>query len=320
MAIPSFQDLMLPVLQSLADGKTKYKEEIFEHISSKLGLTSDDLGIITKTGASLFKTRVEWAFKWLGKTNLIKAFRAEFSTRAEYTITDRGLQALKESPSKIDIDYLRKYPEFHDFNKSNQTNDAKICGDETRNVSVCEDTKITFNDATPEEDIDRLFNILQSKLSDELIEVVKSISPQFFERLVIDLLLRMGYGGSKEEAGRSVGKTGDGGIDGIINEDRLGLDKIYVQAKRWEGSVGRPIVQAFVGSLSEHHAKKGILITTSSFTKEAKQCVEKVEHQVSLIDGEKLVELVIEHNLGVNIAYNYEIKKIDRDYFSEEDI
>ncbi len=315
MAIPTPNDFMLLIIRFLSDCKQRSNHEIIDNVSIMANLTDDDLTFMTLSGNLLYKKRIGWAITWLSKTKLIKQV-----SRGLYSITDRGLQALKESPNKIDRDYLRKYPEFNEFYKPSQRNEDEASRDEAKNTVLDENTRKTITDEAPEETIEKSFNILRSSLSSELIDVVKSISPQFFERLVIDLLLRMGYGGSREEAGKAVGKAGDGGIDGVINEDRLGLDKIFIQAKRWEGSVGRPIVQAFVGSLSEHHAKKGILITTSSFTKDAKQCVEKVEHQVSLIDGEKLVELMIEHNLGVNTAYNYEIKKIDRDYFSEEDI
>jgi len=159
---------------------------------------------------------------------------------------------------------------------------------------------------------------LRENLADELLETVKRIDPSFFEKLVIDLLLKMGYGGSRAEAGKAVGKTGDGGIDGIIDEDKLGLDKIYIQAKRWENTVGRPIVQAFVGSLAGNHSKKGIFITTSDFTKDAREYIDKIDSRISLVDGRKLVELMIDHGLGVSTSNTYEIKKVDRDYFPED--
>ena len=304
MAIPEFQEFMLPTLKIMSDKIMRKNREIYDLVAENINLTNEDKAEMLPSGTQpRYANRADWALHYLHRAGLIDVPKRGFSI-----ITDEGLKVLKENLTRIDRKYLTRFPKFIEY--------------VSRGPEVKDNTKISseknFEQTTPEEEIDHVNKKLNQALSDELLGVIKSVKPSFFEQLVIDLLLKMGYGGSKAEAGKAVGKSGDGGIDGIINEDRLGLDKVYVQAKRWEATVGRPQIQAFVGSLAGHHSNKGIFITTSEFSKEAREYIEKINSQISLIDGSKLVDLMIEHNLGVNVAQTYEIKKIDRDYFPED--
>jgi restriction system protein len=214
---------------------------------------------------------------------------------------------LKSNPTDLRVKHLKQYPEFVDFHTSSnkQENGGEAAGDEEQT-------------ATPEEIFESAYQELRGSLANELLMQISKNSPEFFEHLVVKLLVRMGYGGSIKDAGQAIGKGGDEGIDGIIKEDRLGLDVIYIQAKRWQGSVGRPEVQKFVGALHGQRAKKGVFITTGAFTRDAEQYVSTIDPKVVLIDGSRLVDLMIDHNLGVSIVDAYEIKKIDSDFFFEE--
>jgi restriction system protein len=226
----------------------------------------------------------------------------EAPARGTVRITDRGKQVLANRPPRIDIRFLSRFPEFQEFRASTRP---------PRKESVEE----TLNGATPEEEIESIWRTLRDELAEELLTQVKNVPPSFFERLVVDLLVAMGYGGSRIEAAESVGRSGDGGIDGIIKEDKLGLDAVYVQAKRWDGAVGRPTVQGFAGSLEGVRARKGVLITTSSFTREAYTYVEHIEKRIVLIDGPQLVRLMIDHHVGVSTVRIYDVKRVDTDYF-----
>jgi restriction system protein len=227
--------------------------------------------------------------------------------RCWYQITERGIEVLKKNPQKIDIKFLHKFPEFVEFLETKR--------DES---SVTATTVVMPSETNPEEALESAFQELKHTLASDILQSVKDCSPQFFERLVIDVLVKMGYGGSRKEAGQAIGKSGDEGIDGIIKEDKLGLDIIYIQAKRWENPVGRPETQKFVGALQGQRARKRIFITTSNFTKDALDYVKNIESKIILIDGALLAELMIEHNVGVATVASYEIKKIDSDYFIED--
>lgn len=220
-------------------------------------------------------------------------------------ITERGKQVLLSKPKTINVKFLEQFPEFIAF-RDNQKS-------ETTTIT----TELVQN-STPEEVLEDTHRKLNSQLANELLEVVKNSSPAFFERLVVSLLVQMGYGGTLADAARVIGRSGDEGIDGIINEDRLGLDAIYIQAKRWEAVIGRPEIQKFVGALQGQRAHKGVFITTSDFTKEAQEYVKNITNKVVLINGLRLTSLMIENNVGVSVAASYEVKKIDSDYFSEE--
>ena len=302
MAIPDFQSLMLPVLRALGDGKERKNSDVANSLADELSLTDEERNALLPSGKQrTFRNRVSWAQVYLRQAGLIE------STRRGYgKITEKGLEELSARPEKIDIKFLMRFPEFQKSRKG------------LRNVPDQTDTMDKSTENTPEELIEFGFEKITKDVASELLKRIKNCTPEFFERLVIQLLLKMGYGGSREDAGRRIGGSGDGGVDGIINEDKLGLDVIYIQAKKWENVVGRPEIQKFIGALHGRHAKKGVFITTSYFSSEARACVENIENRVVLIDGEQLAQFMIDHNVGVSTVDTYEIKKIDSDFFSEE--
>jgi restriction system protein len=248
-----------------------------------------------------FANRVGWARTYLRKAGLL-----DYPSRGTFRITELGRAALAENPSAITIAYLSKYAGFNEFKRAGTTGGNPI-GE-------------TADALTPVEALEAGYQQLRASLAGELLDQVKSRSPDFFENLVVDLLVRMGYGGSRKEAGERIGKSGDGGVDGIIKEDKLGLDVVYIQAKRWDGPVGRSTVQAFAGSLEGHRARKGVMITTSRYTNEAIEYVKNIEKRIVLIDGEQLVQYMIDHNVGVADVASYSVKRIaleDLDYFDD---
>ncbi len=301
MPIPGFQKIMLPFLNALNDGKEHTADEVIEPIAIGLHLSDSDLDEILPSGMqSRFDNRVGWA-----RTHLKKAGLIESTGRGRFKITQRGQNILKNPPPEIDIKFLMQFPEFIEFkNTSKQENRQNQKEDEPNQ--------------TPEEILESSYQNLRHELAQELLERIKKCSPRFFERLVVDLLVTMGYGGSRKDAGEAIGRSGDGGIDGIIKEDRLGLDAVYIQAKRWEANVGRPVVQAFAGSLEGQRARKGVLITTSQFSQDAHDYVTRIEKKIVLLDGEQLAQLMIDHGVGVTEMATYTVKKIDLDYFGEE--
>lgn len=302
MAVPDFQTVMLPFLRTLESGSELHFREIVDSICNAMHLTEQDRSERIPSGlATLVDNRIGWARTYLKKAGLI-----ESPKRAYYHITRRGLELLRENPSRVDIKLLSRFPEFVAFRELRHPDAAKI--DPTPEAAG----------VTPEEALESAYGGLRVNLEAELLDRVKEASPSFFERLVVELLVSMGYGGSLHDAGQAVGKSGDGGIDGIIKEDRLGLDIIYIQAKRWEASVGRPEVQKFAGALQGHRARKGVMITTSSLTKDAVEFARGIDSKLILIDGPTLTGLMIDHNVGVSPVRHYEVKKIDSDYFAED--
>ncbi len=300
MAVPDFQSLMLPLLRFAADGEHSLAEAR-DHLAKEFSLSDSELTELLPSGRQTkFSNRVAWA-----KVYLVQAGLLISSRRAYFRISDVGRDVLKHPPDRIDIKFLEKYPEFAEF----------------RTVKKHEPHHETANETTepdtPEETLERAYASIRSGLASELLVRLKSATPQFFERLVVQLLLKMGYGGY-EEAGTNTGKTGDEGIDGVIKEDRLGLDSVYLQAKKWEGTVGRPEIHKFVGALHGKRAKKGVFITTGVFSSDAIEYVEHIDPRVVLIDGKKLSELMIDFELGVVTIENYAIRRIDSDYFAEE--
>jgi restriction system protein len=296
---------MLPLLQLLADKR----EYIFKDAVSMLGkqfkLTDQELSELLPSGQSLlFANRVGWARTYLKKASLLDAPK-----RGVVSITERGLDVLRSKPKKIDNNLLKQFPEFLEFQNIKK-------GDSEALSPI--DTSLTERQ-TPEETIDLAYQSIRQSLAQELIDTVCRLSPSFFERLVVELLVKMGYGGSIKDAGKAIGKTGDEGIDGTIKEDKLGLDIIYIQAKRWQAGniVGRPELHKFVGALAGQGAKKGIFITTSSFSKDALNYAPKNETKIVLKDGVQLAQLMIDYNLGVSVQRAYEIKRLDNDYFEE---
>jgi len=298
MTIPDYQSIMLPLLEFAGDQEEHSRNEAIEHVSKFFKLTDEEKRQLLPSGTKqIINNRVGWA-----KTYLKKAGLLEYPKRGYFKITDLGLNILEDKPEKINNRYLMNFPSFLEFRK-------------TRVVKK-EDTDFE-EEKTPLELIENGVQQINLELGDELLENIKISSPTFFERLVVDLLVRMGYGGSIIDAGSAIGRTGDEGIDGVIKEDKLGLDNIYIQAKRWKSSVGRPELHAFVGALQGKRSRKGIFITTSSFTDTAKKYVNSIETKVALIDGETLVRYMIENDVGVITRDTYKIKELDADYFDE---
>lgn len=303
MPIPDFQTIMLPALKILAKGEVMNTPQIREKLSKQFKLNEEEKNELLPSGTvPRFDNNVSWALTFLVKAKLI-----EKPTRGQYLLSERGKKTLRESPDRVDMRFLTRFPEYVEW----------------RGQSKRQATSTPANaqqiEHTPEELIGSGYQIFRETLTKEILERTRGCTPRFFERLVVELLLRMGYGGSLPEAGQIVGKSGDGGIDGVIKEDKLGLDFVYIQAKRWENSVGRPLVQAFAGSLLGHGARKGVMITTSYYTPEAREFVKTLgDQKIVLIDGNELAALMIDYNVGVSTVSTYEIKKIDSDYFEEE--
>jgi restriction system protein len=295
---------MLPYLKTVADKKEWAFHDLIETIALKLKVSEDERKIMLQSGAQrIFDNRVGWARTYLKKAGLVESTRRGF-----VKITNRGLEVLSQNPDLINVKFLKQFPEFIEFqNTKRETNENET--DETQELSE-----------TPEELLETAYQKIRKSLAQELINKVIQLPPTFFEKLVVDLLVKMGYGGSLADAGKAIGKTNDEGIDGTIKEDKLGLDIIYIQAKRWQpgSTVGRPEIQKFVGALAGQGAKKGIFITTSSFSKEAWEYQPKNETKIVLIDGEQLAQMMIDHDLGVYPTNKYEIKKVDHDYFGDD--
>jgi len=292
---------MLPLLQHFADGEEHANQETMDALAKGLQLTEAERGQLLPSGKqTIFTNRVAWAKSHFKQAGLLDAPR-----RGVYRLTERGREVLHSHAGPITLRFLDQFPEHRAF-RSQTKADVQV-----------EDSQPS-NTLTPQEYIESGYQQMRTTLATDLLTRVKECSPDFFERLVIELLLAMGYGGSRQEAGQAVGKSGDGGIDGIIKEDRLGLDVIYIQAKRWEGIVGRPEVQKFAGALQGQRARKGIFLTSSAFTKEAVAFAAAIESKIVLIGGEELVALMIDHNIGVTPVASYEIKRIDTDYFTGE--
>ncbi|WP_296753089.1 restriction endonuclease [Thiobacillus sp.] len=302
MAIPDFQSIFLPLLKACADGQEHTKQELLPLLANQFELTEGELAIKLASGKQgMFDNRVGWAKSYLKQAGLL-----EMVKRGVFRITARGLQVLHENPQPLNVKYLKRFPEFVAFNAGKPKDESKPA------------EPVALNQETPDELIAGGYKQLREALALEVLDQIKSVSPARFEELVVDLLLKMGYGGTQEDAGRVVGKSGDGGIDGIINEDRLGLDVIYIQAKRWEADVGRPEIQKFVGALAGNKASKGVFITSSGFSKGAAEYASQVNHRVVLIDGPMLAELMMDHDLGVSTKDVYTVKRLDTDYFEED--
>jgi restriction system protein len=297
---------MLPVLQLASDGKEHKFSQAVEMLANKFGLTTEErIELLPSGSQAVFNNRVGWARSYLKQAGLLTSPKRGF-----FTITEKGTELLATNPTRIDTSILEQYPEFIEFKNRRK--------DKAEGESEIESAFEQESTLTPEDALAAAYNKLRSALESEILSAVKEASPSFFERVVVDLLVKMGYGGNRQDAGRALGKSGDGGIDGIINEDRLGLDVIYIQAKRWEGVVGRPEIQKFAGALQGQRARKGVFITTSSFTKEAKEYASVIDSKIILIDGEHLSKLMAEHNVGVSTVGQYEVKKLDSDYFDNE--
>lgn len=307
MPIPTYDRLMLPLLEYASDGEVHHIRDAVSVLADHLRLTVEERNELLPNGKKYrFDDRLQWANTYLKKAALLNSVG-----RGLFQITERGLSVLKSNPPYIDQNYLMQFPEFVAFKTPPRHDMTDV------EQTVYPETQ---PEKTPEELIDSVYQDLRRKLADELLEIILNSSPAFFERLVVDLLLAMGYGGSFG-TGKSIGQSGDGGIDGYIDEDKLGLDRIYIQAKRWspDTAVGRPAVQGFVGSLMGAKATKGVFITTSNFSKQAHEYAESLSNlKIILINGQLLTQLMIEHGVGVSVQETYVVKKVDRDYFDIE--
>ena len=302
MAIPNFQTIMLPLLQLASDGKAHNVVIATEKLAQSFNLTEDEKLDLIPSGSPRFYNRVSWA-----KTHLKKAGLINYPQRGYFQITNKGCDVLKEKPSEINMKYLMRFDEYVEFRKAYQAGSKEEHNDEDEEL-------------TPEEEFDKAYQKIRNDLADELLDTILKCSPSFFEKLVLDLLFAMGYGGTQREATRSIGRSGDGGVDGVIDEDRLGLENIYIQAKRWqpENKVGRPQIQAFVGALTGKNARKGVFISTSDFTNDARNYVKSLNIKVVLINGDRLTNHLIDFGVGLSTRSKYEIKHLDSDYFELE--
>lgn len=302
--VPDYQSIMLPLLQLVADKQEHKFRDVLEDLAAHFKLTDEERKELLPSGLQpIFDNRVGWA-----KTYLKKAGFLDSPRRATIVITQRGLDVLSQKPSELNVRYLSRFPEFLEFRTPKR--DISMENQRTEEVST----------QTPKEILENAYQKIRTSLAQELLNKVIELPPTFFERLVVELLVKMGYGGSIKDAGGAIGKSGDEGIDGTIKEDKLGLDIIYIQAKRWQpgNNVGRKEIQSFVGALEGQRAMKGIFITTSSFAQPAIDYVQHINKKIVLIEGEQLANLMIDHDIGVTKSGSYDIKKIDSDYFSED--
>jgi len=303
MAIPDYESLMLPLLRLSADGSTHKFSDAVDRLADELGLSDDDRTELLPSGMQpVFRNRVGWAKSYMKQAGLLI-----FPKRGLFEITERGLAVLKNNPERLDNSVLKEFPEFRDFKSRRRSKEIQAPAESTESVE------------SPEDQMASAFRRFQSEIETELLSIVKQVNPTYFEQIVVDLLVAMGYGGNRQDAARAVTKqSGDEGIDGVIKEDRLGLDVIYVQAKRWKNKVvGRPEIQKFAGALQGKRASKGVFITTASFSKEAVDFSESIGSKIILIGGDKLAQLMIEFSIGVSTIGQYLIKQIDSDYFDQ---
>ena len=303
MPIPDFQSVMRPLMDVISDGKEHSMREALDRLADHFELAEEERKRLLPSGQQeVFTNRVAWA-----KTHLRMAGLIEATARGVFKITPRGQELLQTTKDRLDLRLLQKQPGYLEA-RGRKREKSTPNGEQAKDDA----------DQTPEELMEESFQALRESLGSEILSKLKGSSPAFFERLVVELLVRMGYGGTRKDAGQAIGKSGDEGIDGIIKEDRLGLDTIYIQAKKWQQTVSRPEIQKFAGALQGFRAKKGIFITTSDFSKEAVEYSARIESKIVLIDGERLWNLMIDFGIGVSTTATYEVRKIDNDYFSEE--
>ncbi len=307
MPVPDYQSLMLPLLRFAADGEEHSLKQAVGDAARVFKLSDTERQELMPRGVQTkLYNRLTWARSHLGKAAFLTA-----AGSGRFKITADGIRAAQENPNGINVKVLQRYPAY-------VASVAAARGTYLPKASHPVTEAEEISQQTPQELLERSFLELQTQLAQELLDRIGKCSPAFFERLVVDLLVAMGYGGSRKDAGQAIGKSGDEGIDGIIKEDRLGLDAVYVQAKRWKGTVGRPDVQAFAGSLEGHRARKGVFITTSQFSAEARDYIGRIEKKIILLDGPQLADLAIEYKVGVAEATTYSVKRLDLDYFEEE--
>ncbi len=305
MAVPGYQEFMLPLLRIAGDANEHSVVEAMATLAVQMKISDEDREALLPSGTQTqFSNRVGWAVTYLTKSMLI-----EKTGRGRFKITPRGVDVLKNSPARIDNKFLEQFPEYQAFKTKKKEKLASVGGTKDGDAGVADPV------ITPDEQLELAYNELRETLADDLLHRVRAGTPKFFEKLVVELLVAMGYGGSREDAAQVVGKSGDGGIDGVIKEDRLGLDMVYVQAKRVESGIGPGAIREFVGSLGEHKANKGVFITSGDFTSGARDAAAKAHSRIVLIDGEQLAEFMIDHGVGVTVHQTYTVKKLDSDYF-----
>lgn len=306
MAVPDYQSFMLPLLKIAGDGQEHSLGDVRELLARQFNLAEEDRKEMLPSGRQpKLDNRISWARTYLTKAGLL-----EKTGRGKFRITPKGLETLKQNPHEITSSFLEQFPEFLEFKRMERLpkDDASREAEPSQKL-----------EQTPEERLETSYQSLRRGLAQELLERVKKCSPAFFERLVVDLLVAMGYGGSRQDAGQAVGQSGDGGIDGVIKEDRLGLDYVYIQAKRWENVVDASEVRDFIGALEGKKATKGVLITTSKFSEPAEKAADQAHtKKIVLIDGKRLSELMMDYSIGVTEVATYVVKKVDLDYFEEE--
>lgn len=305
MPIPDYQTLMLPLLKIAGDGKIHTKRDAVTELAVQFGLTEAERKELLPSGKQeIFDNRVGWA-----RTYIKHALLIEYVQRGQFRITDRGKQILAEKPERIDNAFLRRFPEFIEFQRRSRT----ATSEESEAAVLAVETD------TPDDLMATGYLNRRRQIEEDALERVKHCSPEFFERLVVKLISAMGYGGTLADAGKAIGKSGDGGVDGVIKEDRLGLEQIYIQAKRWDdASVGRPEIQKFVGALLGKRARKGIFLTTSTFTKDAREYASSLETKVILIDGAELAAFMFDFEVGISTESTYVVKRVDNDFFEDD--
>jgi len=304
MPVPDFQTLMLPVLELFASGKTSIKECI-QPLRDRFDITYEEAAETLQSGQTVLYNRAHWARTYLGKAGLLESPR-----RGHHIITKRGRDFLRSNPEQIKTSDLKKIHDFMEWTSS----------DEADPTEKSPTDAVVDDDQTPEDTIQKAHQLINSALRDDLIAALLQVSPTRFELLILDLLGAMGFGKGKAEYKRLTPATGDGGVDGIINEDALGLDAVYIQAKRYapENKISRPDIQRFIGSLTGESATKGVFVTTSDFSREAVAYIDRVQQRVVLINGQKLAQLMIEHDVGVRTRSQFKIKGLDEDYFADQ--
>lgn len=304
MPIPDYQTIMLPLLKFMGDGKEHHVRDMIDRLAGVFQLSTEERRTLLPSGNDVaFNNKVKWSRLYLGKAGLLESQREGY-----WRITASGLQVLSQNPSRIDVKFLDQLPQYRAWKKTFSKETKKGAPQEIK----------VIEQQTPEEALEYGYQQMRNELRQQLLQEVRKVTSEFFERLVVDLLVKMGYGGTVRDAARVVGGTGDEGIDGVIKEDRLGLNTIYVQAKQWQGPVGRPKLMEFIGALKGQKANSGVFITTSKFTNDAIDYVSKIDSRVILIDGDQLADLMIDFHVGVSPFTTYEIQKLDSDYFSEE--
>ena len=302
MSVPDYQSLMLPLLRLAHAGKAKSIAEAQSQLADEFSLSEADRALRLPSGKqTAISNRTGWASFYLMKAGLI-----EKPKHGVFFITAAGKEALAKNPPAINLEFLLQYPQFREFYQK-----ANVPAESVSQGTISSSAK------TPDEVLQAAYATLNNDLVAEVLDRLCKVTPEFFEQVVVELLVAMGYGGSRQDAGEKLGKSGDGGVDGVIKEDQLGLDAIYIQAKRWQSVIGRPEIQKFVGALQGQKARKGVFMTTSWFSAEALEYVSKIESKVVLLDGPRIAKLMIEHDVGVSRVSTFVVKRVDSDYFDE---